>query len=290
MVTINTALASQGVRIISISLDDDRRKLPGFIKSKRMNWTHAIDGGPNALARQFGVSSIPSVFILSPQGTVLWNGHPARMDQPLAKALAEHPPAPPAAALRAQAVTKLDEVQKALDGQDYDAAMKLLGEVNESALYEEELSRRVKTIADKLADAQAEEARSAHAEVARKLPAMQTMLHTIASQMKSGQRAAAVGNIPAAFRAYVTAAQRAADTDLGRAAAQAAAELQANPEYESRLRGIKLEEFPAAAFAIGEAHREASRTELARQCFDAAMQTDEESPWHQRAKEAAAAL
>ncbi|MEZ6193698.1 MAG: hypothetical protein R3C45_20845 [Phycisphaerales bacterium] len=45
------------------------------------------------ITKQFGVSGIPTIYILSPAGEVLWRGHPDEMDAPLKQAMADYPTA-----------------------------------------------------------------------------------------------------------------------------------------------------------------------------------------------------
>jgi len=90
---LNEKYADKGVVLISISRDDGERKPKDFAEKNQMVWPQVHDKSQDReLAGQFGVRGIPHAVILSPDGQVLWKGHPARIDQPLAEALQKHPP------------------------------------------------------------------------------------------------------------------------------------------------------------------------------------------------------
>jgi len=63
----------QGFEIVSISLDSDRRRFKTFVRSKRMNWYHVMEGGGGRtrLAGKYGVNSIPRMFVLDPAGVCI---------------------------------------------------------------------------------------------------------------------------------------------------------------------------------------------------------------------------
>lgn len=62
-----------GFEIIGISLDGGLQQLNGFTKEKNMTWAQYFDGkGPqNKLAAKYGVTSIPSTYLLDRQGTIV---------------------------------------------------------------------------------------------------------------------------------------------------------------------------------------------------------------------------
>lgn len=76
----------QGFEIISISLDRDKSKCKSFVERENMNWLHICDGKGwgAALAKQFGVNSIPQMYVLGRDGKVVAKG--VRGEQ-LAKAI-----------------------------------------------------------------------------------------------------------------------------------------------------------------------------------------------------------
>jgi thiol-disulfide isomerase/thioredoxin len=91
MVAINDKYSPKGLQILGISLDSDSDALAKTVKEKNFTWPMGFDGrgwdGP--IPQAWGVNSIPQTFIIGPDGTVLWRGHPADMDGPLQKAFAE---------------------------------------------------------------------------------------------------------------------------------------------------------------------------------------------------------
>lgn len=72
--------AKQGVRFVGVSMDDDLAKLKKFTSDRGIDWPQVIissgdDGGwDTPLAKQNGISSIPAVFLVSPDGVVVEAG------------------------------------------------------------------------------------------------------------------------------------------------------------------------------------------------------------------------
>ena len=80
---------------------------------KGFTWPQYFDGQfwQNKYALAWGVTSIPQTFIISPDGEVLWRGHPALIDPELEKAIQEHPPQlvdPQTAALASQTLDNVE--------------------------------------------------------------------------------------------------------------------------------------------------------------------------------------
>ncbi|WP_432798505.1 redoxin domain-containing protein [Poriferisphaera sp. WC338] len=76
------ATHGKGVVIIGISLDRRGRDVSTFVRKNGISWPQMLDS-KRTMTEQFGVSGIPRVFIMGPDGKVEWTGHPMRMDQPI---------------------------------------------------------------------------------------------------------------------------------------------------------------------------------------------------------------
>jgi thiol-disulfide isomerase/thioredoxin len=65
---------TQGLEIVGISLDDqdDKDKLVKFLKAKKIPWPQYFDGKEydNQMAVQFGINSIPALFLIDKQGVL----------------------------------------------------------------------------------------------------------------------------------------------------------------------------------------------------------------------------
>jgi thiol-disulfide isomerase/thioredoxin len=107
MVELHEEYHDQGVQIIGVSLDSSKTQMQQVAKREGFDWPHVCDGKgwQSQYARQFGVRGIPHTFILSPEGQVLWRGHPARLEDELVKALQSHPPIGP----------RIDTINHAID-------------------------------------------------------------------------------------------------------------------------------------------------------------------------------
>ncbi len=66
----------KGFEIIGISLDQDKEKLTSFLKEKNVTWAQYFDGQgwQNKLASKYGITSIPSTFLLDKEGKIIGVG------------------------------------------------------------------------------------------------------------------------------------------------------------------------------------------------------------------------
>ena len=64
---------AQGFEIVGISLDEDEAALKRVLKSKKMTWPQSFDGRgwESELARRFGVTSIPTMWLVNREGMVV---------------------------------------------------------------------------------------------------------------------------------------------------------------------------------------------------------------------------
>ena len=165
MAEINTNLGPKGVQIIGISLDDNVGAMKSVIQEKGMKWLH-VHAGAKQLSAQFGVRGIPSVFIISPDGVLRWNGHPAQMDQPLADILQKYPPTLVDPKVVKAAREQLTEVDKRLAGGDAKGALKLMARIPEDASKDADFAKAADATKVKLDDAAQEMLQAADADEA----------------------------------------------------------------------------------------------------------------------------
>lgn len=66
-------LREKGFEIVGISLDDDRSKLLDYMKAQGVTWPQHFDGGgwQNAMAQRFGISSVPTMWLVDQQGRIV---------------------------------------------------------------------------------------------------------------------------------------------------------------------------------------------------------------------------
>jgi hypothetical protein len=67
-----TAYASgvPGLKVIGVSLDQDRTDLDAAVKTLRIDWPVAFDGKgwQGGIARRFGINSLPTLWLIDKQG------------------------------------------------------------------------------------------------------------------------------------------------------------------------------------------------------------------------------
>jgi thiol-disulfide isomerase/thioredoxin len=129
MVALHKEWGPKGLVMIGISLDADKGQMLQVAKQQGFDWPHYFDGQvwQNRIGQEWGVNSIPRTFLIGPDGTVLWTGHSARIDQPLKDAFAKHPPQLVDPKVLAAANASLDKIESALKEGSVPEAVKLLG-------------------------------------------------------------------------------------------------------------------------------------------------------------------
>jgi thiol-disulfide isomerase/thioredoxin/TolA-binding protein len=155
MVQLNKKYGDKGLQIIGISLDDDRAALLATAAREHFTWPQYFDGRgwDNQFARMWNIRSIPHAFLIGPDGTILWQGHPALLDQPVAEAFLKHPPVLVDPAVVAAANATLDKVDASLSDDKPGAAMKRMADVPADAAKDQTFAARLGAEKRKLSDA-----------------------------------------------------------------------------------------------------------------------------------------
>lgn len=162
MVKLHQTYHPQGMQMIGISLDDNAQQMLRVAQQKGFDWPQCCDGKVNtATSNQWGVSGIPHTFIIGPEGDVLWRGHPAQIDGPLADAFKNHPPRLVDDKTLKAAMAAVDKAEAALKENSTAAAVKALAGVPTAAKADKEFAARLAGIEKQLG----EQAASAIAEV-----------------------------------------------------------------------------------------------------------------------------
>lgn len=101
-----------GVEVYGINLDDDVQAAVDFVAENETPWPVTTVGGWKDIAEDFGVSGIPALFVMSPEGEVVWTGHPMGLTEEVMNELvAEHLDVePPAAAALAGVMSTESEI------------------------------------------------------------------------------------------------------------------------------------------------------------------------------------
>jgi thiol-disulfide isomerase/thioredoxin len=131
MVAVNAKYSPQGLQFIGISLDQDKARMTAVAQEKGFVWPQYFDGlvWQNKLAVSWGVQGIPQTFLFGPEGTVLWEGHPANLDAELEKAFKEHPPVLVDPKVLADAKARLAAAKSSLKSGDTKAALMSMARV-----------------------------------------------------------------------------------------------------------------------------------------------------------------
>ena len=59
-----------GIKVVGVSLDQDREDLAAAMETLKIDWPVAFDGKgwQNSIVRQFGINSIPTLWLIDKQG------------------------------------------------------------------------------------------------------------------------------------------------------------------------------------------------------------------------------
>lgn len=301
MIDLNNQYAAQGVQIIGISRDSDRRALDRFVQRNRMPWPQYFDNkGTAKMSGEWGVTGIPRIFIISPEGVVLWIGHPARMDEPFREALANHPPTPPSekaadspssAQLRDDAVETLRKARTVLDAGDIEKVLLLAAEVPDDVLTDRRVLGNARVLLVKLglnpdADAALASAKEANPEAAARFDALTEAVNNatpagdndpqrpavhprlIESKLAQADKAREGGQDYRAYTLYDWLLDRAADTEAGHTAAQRIAEYEADETKMAVIRAAEAEQKASALLSLAENYAAAGNPEQARATYE----------------------
>ncbi|KKL71520.1 hypothetical protein LCGC14_2094100 [marine sediment metagenome] len=80
----------KGVEFVGISLDRDRGKLESYVKEQQLGWVHTYSGKhwQDPTARKYGISGIPSIWVVGKDGNVFSDNARGRLAKTLDKAMA----------------------------------------------------------------------------------------------------------------------------------------------------------------------------------------------------------
>lgn len=152
MVAVRDKYQQRGLVILGVSLDANKGALVQVCQEKNFTWPQMFDGlgWKNRMAMEWGVRGIPATFLLSPEGVILWKGHPAQMDAPIEKAFQSNPPKLTDAKLVAAITTSLDEAERLIKGKKPAEALKAFSKVPPEAKMDGRLFARVDALQKEL--------------------------------------------------------------------------------------------------------------------------------------------
>jgi thiol-disulfide isomerase/thioredoxin len=269
VVRVNEQYGPQGLVIVGISQDQDRSAWQRGIKEKGMNWVQSLDSdNKDPLSKQFGDAKggIPYAVLLSPAGEVLWAGHPAQMDGPLADAFKKFTPRILDKRTLAEVTAALDKAETAVKGGDMLAAARAMSKVPAGATKEKSLAPRVEQLQKDLSEyvagilTEAEElvGKQDYTGAITKLGPV-SALPGLADSKKAAEKLAAIKAMPeakAAFEAAAKAEQERAKAARSEDALNAAKKLKADKKDEQAYLAFKDVARQYAALPAGAAAAE----------------------------------
>ncbi len=133
---INRDFKDKGVVIIGIS-DEDAGTVNAFMKSTKMEYI--VAAGSKA-KEKFRVNGIPAAFIIDPEGTIRWQGHPmAGLDTELAKVVKEYAPVRRLGGGPEWNAKLMKQIDESIAKRDFEQARALSRNIDDKALEDEAL-------------------------------------------------------------------------------------------------------------------------------------------------------
>ena len=280
MVTLSKDFAGKGVVIVGVSLDDDVGTMKQVAQQQGFTWPQICDGKgwQSALAKAWGVHGIPHTFILSPAGEVVWDGHPAEIDDPLAKAVAKYPTPP---LLRKQAAAALTE---ALKESEPAKALELALKTPEGVKADAALTTQAKQLAEKLNNVKGREALAANPDAAKLLTALGAKLDSappatapaaggteppsvttaalVEAKAAEAEKDHAAGREVAAYDKYKWIAAHGKDTPTGQAAADQVKAYESDADFMTKYKqALKEKEANAELWTAQRLEADGKKTE-----------------------------
>ncbi len=194
LVALNKEYAAKGVTLIGVSLDSSLGQMRQVARAKGLVWPQVCSGKGwhDPIAQAWGVRSIPHTFLLAPDGTVLWHGHPAGLDQPLAEAVKKYPTE---ALNPLQGMMVVQEAAKLAQAGEYEPALASVTRISAPVAGNAEVARSLHDLAERL------RAQHDHREAIVKAlashPQAARLLHLTAEQLKPPVRPAEPTPAPA---------------------------------------------------------------------------------------------
>ena len=263
MVKVNADYAAKGLQFLGVSLDSDPSALPPVLKDKGFTWPQSFEGAGGKLPKAWGVSSIPQTFIIGPDGTVLWRGHPAEIDDPLAKAFKDHPPQLVDAKTLAAAAAALTSAEGSVDA-DPAKAMKALASFPAAAKSDADTNARLTALTEKLTAFGQQQVDAAQAQIDAK-------------------------QFADASRTLRTVSQALAGLPIGATAKTKLASLEHDPSVQKAMAADKRSAAADAALAKAKSLKDAGKDELAYPAFKSVASSYPATPAGTEAKEAVTA-
>lgn len=312
ILAINQTWEAKGLRIIGISLDNDLAAMTATAKEKGFTWPQYCDcqAWDSPAAKAWGVDGIPKSYLIGPDGTVLWCGHSALLDEPLADAFKNHPPTLVDAKVMANAVALATQIEAAITDNKLPAAIKLWANmppaVKDEPTFADRYSKMEKSLGDYATGSMAEIDRlldnkdyktalprlrelctltalpvaAAARQRLDKLAAMPEVKATLDAADKAERSEAALAvadklkaekKDELAYRRYKEIVGQFASTPAGAKAADAVKEYEADAAFMKRLKEQSASTEATAAIGLADSYAAAGKMDQARQIYQSVI-------------------
>ncbi|MEM1107587.1 MAG: redoxin domain-containing protein [Planctomycetota bacterium] len=309
---------AEGLVMVSVSVDPDAAATEQVISDQAIDWVVVMDKDQDKQPkREFftGSYGVPHTFLMSPEGTLIWEGHPANLEIEVEEALLDFPPDPDAefvlrgimpkqdpivtAQAAARAAFKHDFREFFLQAEMLTADSYGLSEVKASG---RQVGRYVKRFNAEQKE-NYELYRSTYPEVAASIEAWVAASELsisdaddgganvnpklVASRFRQAEKAEARGDEVKAYELYRWIVDRAPNSDEAMLAQDVVMILEDDPDFMAKYKAAETEDQAAKLMSMA---RNFAAAEMKEKAEDAYRKVIEQFPDTEAAKEAARLL
>lgn len=154
LVKINDQYKDKGLQIIGVSLDESQDVATQNAKTLGFVWPQACDGGiwKSPFVQVWGVTTLPTDFIIDPNGVLVWMGNGADVDKPLAQVFLHSPTQLLNPKVLAEATADLNQIDKAVAANKPAEAIAILLRIPPGAMADDKIAGRVREVQQNLQD------------------------------------------------------------------------------------------------------------------------------------------
>lgn len=150
MKNLHAEYGSQDIEILGVNSDRTKETMLKFVADQKLDWLQYYDQG-SKLGRLWGIPGIPTLFLLSPNGNVLWTGNPAQLNWSLAKAMKKYlEKGEMLDKLKKRTVQALSDADKALKAADYTKMLKAFKNMDSGAVEDKDILKICESLFSKL--------------------------------------------------------------------------------------------------------------------------------------------
>jgi thiol-disulfide isomerase/thioredoxin len=313
LVKVNDQYKEKGLQIIGVNLDESADVATQNAKNVGFTWPQACDGGiwKSAYVQSWSVTTLPTDFIIDPNGVLVWMGNSSDLDKPLAEVFLHYPLQLLNPKVLTEARADLNQIDKLVAAAKPEDALAILLRIPPGAMADDKIAARVRDVQQNLQDgatamigqvdalAQAGKYSEAVAKLNAVIkglsgtPAADQAQHRLDDLMNDpdarkaldrGQRdrdsvdwlneaehLQAAGDDMAAYKRFKQIIAAYPETPAATSAQQAVSVYEQDPTFLQKVKDASVADKAKAALSLADSYRRSGRSDLARQKYQSVI-------------------